>query len=175
MAYLVLAYLEIAREDYNLIQDFRKQNDKLYYSVVKPHFTIVFPVFDINENDFITEIINLSNEITAFDFEIKCATINKDSFSDYYHLLLVPDNGYSSIVKLHDKLYGEKLFKELRLDIDFIPHIAIANSKDKIVIKKMADEWNMKDFSIKGTFNKLTIVEYSDNLVLDLKEIQLKE
>ncbi|GAB4287776.1 MAG: hypothetical protein Kow0068_13570 [Marinilabiliales bacterium] len=175
MAYLVLAYPEIKKEDYNLIQEFRRQNDNLYFSVVDPHFTIVFPVFDTEENNFITEVVNKSKDCKSFNFEIKCTTVNKDSFSDYFHLLMVPDKGYSDIVKLHDKLYSDKLFKELRLDIDFIPHIAIANSQDKLVVKKWADEWNKKDFSIQGKVNKLTIVDYTENKVNDLKVILLKE
>ncbi len=44
MAFLVLAYPKIEQSDFDLIQDYRKENDGLFYSVVKPHFTIVFPV-----------------------------------------------------------------------------------------------------------------------------------
>ena len=55
MAYLIIAYPELSQEDYWLIQEFRKQND-FYYSIVEPHFTIVFPVFDIEKDLFINPI-----------------------------------------------------------------------------------------------------------------------
>ncbi|MCP2519846.1 hypothetical protein NLC82_01235 [Candidatus Aminicenantes bacterium AC-335-A11] len=56
MALLVLAFPEISKHDYEAIQNYRKENDELYYGVVEPHFTIVFPIFDIGENEFISEI-----------------------------------------------------------------------------------------------------------------------
>jgi hypothetical protein len=173
MAYCILAYPEINKEDYRLIQEFRRQND-LYYSVVEPHYTIVFPVFNFEKDSIVDELINNSSKMKPFDFEIKCATVNKDSFSDYFHLLLVPDKGYSDIVKLHDKCYSGILLKDLRLDIDFIPHIGIANSKDRYIVKKWADEWNSKNFTIAGTINTLTVIDYTENIVTDLISIQLK-
>jgi 2'-5' RNA ligase len=174
MALLVIAYPKIKNDDYQLVQEFRKQYDELLYSVVEPHFTFVFPVFDFEKNCFINETITKSKNVKPIDFEIKCSTVNSDPFSDYYHLLLVPDKGYSDIVKVHDKLYSGVFFKDLRLDIDFIPHIAIANSKDKLTVKKWADMWNSKDFTIAGTIKTLTVVDYIDNIVTDLVQIQLE-
>ncbi len=56
MAYLVVAYPEIEKENFDLIQNYRKKNDILSYSVIDPHFTIVFPVFDLSETSFLMEI-----------------------------------------------------------------------------------------------------------------------
>jgi hypothetical protein len=85
----------------------------------------------------------------------------------------VPDDGYSQIVKLHDKLYSGLLAAEHRLDIDFIPHIGIGTSPDRYECKRMADEWNKKDFNIRGRISKLTIIEYKDKTVTDLESIGL--
>lgn len=112
--------------------------------------------------------------MAKFDFIIRCATINKDAFSDYYHIFLVPDEGYSRIIKLHDKLYSDKLKNNLCLDLDFIPHIGIGNSIDKYTCKKMVDEWNEKDFSISGRITHLTIVNYKNSIVTELEDIELK-
>jgi 2'-5' RNA ligase len=174
MAYLVLAYPEISNSDFQIIQDYRKVNDELFYDVVKPHFTLVFPVFSLSETDFIAEIKKQTIHLTCFNFSIRCSTVNKDAFSDYYHTLLVPDEGYSNIIKIHDKLYGNKLIDELRLDIDFVPHIAIGNSLDKNKCKRMTDEWNNKNFEINGRVTKLTIVAFENNVVSKLTEIKLK-
>jgi hypothetical protein len=173
MAYLIIAYPQINEEDYRLIQEFRRQND-LYYSVVGPHFTIVFPVIDIEKDRFIDEAITNSLKIKTFDFEIRCTTVNRDFFIDCYHLLLVPDKGYSDIVKLHNKCYSGILSRDLRLDIDFIPHIGIANSKDPFMVKRWADEWNSKNFTISGSVNSLTVIEYTGNAVTGLVNLPLK-
>ena len=142
--------------------------------MVEPHFTIVFPVHDIAQEEFTREVKDKSQNLLKFDFVIRCATINKDAFSDYFHAFLVPDEGYSQIVRVHDKLYSEKLKDNLRLDIDFVPHIGIGNSKDKFLCKKMVDKWNEKEFSIQGTISLLTVVKYENNTVTKIEEIELK-
>ena len=173
MAYLVLAYPTLASKYFDQIQNYRKDHDELYFKIVEPHFTIVFPVFDISQDEFIREIKNKSVGLTKIDFVIRCATIKKDTFRDYFHTFLVPDEGYSRIVKLHDKLYCGKLKDNLRLDIDFIPHIVIGNSNDKSLCKKMVDKWNKREFSISGTISRLTIVKYEKDTVTKLSEIEL--
>jgi hypothetical protein len=174
MAYLVIAYPELKKNDFDKIQSYRELNDKLFFNVVKPHFTIVFPVFDKTETEFIDEIKLQTKSIEIITFNIKCSTINKDAFSDYYHSFLVPDEGFSKIIKLHDKLYCDKLKNNLRLDIDFIPHIGIGNSLDKHICKSMVDEWNKNDFSIEGTIKELTVVKYENNTVIKIERIELK-
>jgi len=105
-------------------------------------------------------------EITSDDFD-------RIQNCDYFHAFLVPDEGYSNIVKLHDKLYGDKLQNNLRLDLDFVPHIGIGNSRDKYLCKKMVDEWNRKEFSISGKITLLTIVSYENDTVTKIEEIEL--
>jgi hypothetical protein len=175
MALLVLAYPELSKSDFEKIQNYRKDHDELHYRVIEPHFTFVFPVFDITQNDFIKEVEARAQNVAAFDFTIRCATVSKDAFSDYFHSFLVPDQGYSNVVKLHDKLYSEKFLRNLRLDIDYIPHIGIGNSKDKFFCKKMADEWNSSDFLIEGRISNLSIVNYENNVVSHLKRLDLPE
>lgn len=86
----------------------------------------------------------------------------------------VPDEGYSRIVKLHDRLYSDKLKDNLRLDLDFIPHIGIGNSLDRYKCKKMVDEWNKEEFELRGTISRLKIVRYENDVVTTIEEIKLK-
>jgi hypothetical protein len=173
MALGVLAYPTLHDQDFELIQSFRKDHDELYYQVVHPHFAFVFPMDTCQKGEFLLEVAEKAQGFSPIHFNIRCATINKDSFLDYYHLLLVPDEGYSQVVKLHDSLYSGLFFPELRLDIDFIPHLGIANSKDKFLVKKWADQWNARDFTIKGSIDKLTVIEYDGKKLIDLKDISL--
>ena len=174
MSYVLITYPQLSKEDSELIDSYRKVNDELFYNVVDPHFTLVFPVFDKEQEDFIAEIKAKATGLKKFSFTVRCATINKDSFSDYFHAFLVPDEGFSNIVKMHDRFYSGKLINNLRLDIDFIPHIGIGNSKDKLLCKKMVDEWNEKEFAISGIIAALIIVKYEDGIVTPLEKIELK-
>lgn len=173
MALLVLAYPRIEKKDYEWIQKIRAAHDERYYSVVEPHFTIVFPVVDIEQDSLISHIEKKSKKIGTFYFAIRCAQIVKDSFSDYTDVFLIPEEGYRIFVKLHDALYTGPLEKDLRLDIPFIPHIGIANSLDARKCKKITDEINAQNPEIIGAVDKLSVVQYENDSVRTLKEIIL--
>ena len=162
MPYLVLAYPKLSKKDFHWIQNYRQEHDPRYYSVVKPHFTIIFAIDDIKEEKFVEEVRKQVNGIKKFDFVIKVATINQDYSGNYFHEFLVPDQGYSNIVKLHDKLYSGKFSNYLRFDIDYIPHIGIGNNDKAFISKKRIDELNSQDISIKGSIESLNrIYRYS--------------
>lgn len=174
MALGVCSYPKLRSNDYEIIQNFRKLHDELYYTIAEPHISFVFPIYEIEKETFFDEVIEKSQGAKKINFEIKCTTVNKDAVLDYYHLLLVPDKGFSDVVKLHDRLYSGIFFNYLRLDIDFIPHMGIANSKDKYKVKRWSDEWNQKEFIIKGTIDSLTIVDLTNNILKDLEKVKLK-
>ena len=169
----VINYPTIAPEDFNWIQSVRKQYDELYQEIINPHFTIVFPVFNFQEKAFIKHIKQAIQEIEAFDCVLRCAVLGDDAFSDYTHVFLVPDEGYSSIVKLHDRLYTGILTNELRLDIPFVPHIGIANSRNAQRCKQLVDELNAKSFEIRGKVEKLDVIWYEDDKVDVIEQIPL--
>ncbi|MEH1799260.1 MAG: 2'-5' RNA ligase family protein [Nostoc sp.] len=98
-------YPTISAFDFAWIQNVRKQHDELYLQVINPHFTLVFPAFNFLEAPFINHVQQVTQKTQAFDFVIRCAVLSNDVFSQYTHVFLVPDEGYSNIVKLHDCLY----------------------------------------------------------------------
>ena len=173
MALLVIAYPEFKQIDLDKIQTFRRAHD-FQYELVEPHFTFVFPL----TAPWTAE--NISNEIEKgikdyppFDFCLRCATINKDAFADLYHLFLVPDEGFSKILKLHDKLYEGKLFPHRSLDIDYLPHITAGNSKDSQECLAMVANWNSSEFEVWGRITHLDLIDSTKNRVQTVRRFQL--
>lgn len=173
MSLLALAYPRISDNDYQWIQEFREENDELYHGRIEPHFTLVFPVFNQRPETFIEEIKTRSSNHWRIEFAIRCAVMEKDAFTPYWHVLMVPDEGYSHIVKLHDDLYSGKLAEELRMDLPFIPHIGIGNSIEQWTCKELVDQINHLDLEIKGTINEINVVEYHEEYVETLEKIKL--
>ncbi len=173
MALLVLAYPELSKDDFVRIQAFRRVHDELYFKVVKPHFTLVSAEPNWSIKRFVEEIKNQTLEVQPFDFCLRCAKIDKDPFVDYYHAFLVPDEGYSDMVKLHDRLYGSALPSPRRLHVDFIPHLGVGNSRDPARCFDMARRWNQQDFAIPGRVRALDVVTYENRAVETVERIQL--
>lgn len=173
MAYIVVAYPKLEQNDFDFIQKYREQNDPRYFSVVEPHITLVFAIKDIDKDSFVSEVKDKIVGVEPFDFEIKVATINQNNDGKYYHEFLVPDTGYSNIVKLHDKLYSGLFAPHLRFDIDFIPHIGIGNSDEVHRSKQHIDELNAKGVSISGRLDSVDVIEFTDGKVATVERINL--
>jgi hypothetical protein len=172
-ALLVLAYPNLYENDKNWIDSFRKEHDHIFYGIVEPHFTIVFPTFGIKTEDFIEEIHNKSKNIHKFNFTIRCALINNDRLSEYHHIFLSPDEGNSNIVKIHDLLYSGIIRKTLRLDIDFFSHIGIGCYKDLEKCKSIVDMINEQNINIKGSITSLDIISFGERKVRQIEKIFL--
>jgi len=173
MSFLVLAYPEIKTEDFEWIQKIRSQHDELYYNLVEPHFTIVFPSTGIETDRFSSHVKKSIGDISSFRFVIRSAMVSDDRFVECFHTFLVPDEGWSDITKLHDRLYVDILAPQLRLDIPFIPHVGIGNSKDARRCKELADTINRGNIEIEGRVRSLDIVNYENDIVTELERISL--
>ncbi len=169
----VVSYPDFNEMGYPWIEEYRRLNDD-FYPLLAPHFSFVFPVFDMDDTDFIEEIKTRAEGFGKIDYRIKCAIRNNDLTSDYWHVLLVPDEGFSKVVKLHDTLYAGKLKKYERLDLDFIPHVGIANSTDPKECKRMVDEVNGMDINIRGTINRLDIIQNKGHEISTIEVVELR-
>jgi hypothetical protein len=173
MALLALSYPSIAENHWQWIQAIRTQHDTLYYDVVAPHFTLVFPTFNQDRQPFVEHIRRQLQGQPPISINLCCAIVVKDVLSDYTHTFLVPDQGFSDIVKLHDKLYRGMLAELLRLDIPYIPHIGVATSLDPQLCKRVADEINSQGICIPGSLRIIDIVNYANRTVTTLEQISL--
>jgi hypothetical protein len=72
MKLLAIAYPDISDNDFALIQNYRRDNDQLHYKIVRPHFTLVFPVADFSFADFSREI---KNQIVGTDKHSICNSL----------------------------------------------------------------------------------------------------
>jgi 2'-5' RNA ligase superfamily len=170
---LVVNYPIISKDDLAWIQNIRQQYDKLNFRAIDPHFTLVFSLIGIDRSTLISHIKQSILDIHPFEFTLRCAVLSNDVFSDYTHVFLVPDEGYSKIVKLHDRLYAAVLADQLRLDIPFIPHIGIANSLNVRSCKELVDRLNSQQFEIRGKIDQLDIIWSEGDLVETIESIQL--
>ena len=170
----VAAYPELSPDDYARIQAFRKRNDA-YYRVVEPHFTLIFPTDEWEVVPFIAEVRKQSAGFPAFDFCIRGAALNRDISGDYFHALLVPDEGHSQFLKLRYKLCVDRFFSYRALEVDFIPHMGVGNSKDRLRCLRMVESWNVADFAIPGRISCMDVANYENDTVETIQRIPLTQ
>jgi 2'-5' RNA ligase len=173
MALAVVNYPTLSEKDFRWIQSVREKYDKLFFNVVAPHFTLVFPTENISFELLFTHIQKVAERFEPFEFTIRCATVGDPDFMEHAHLFLIPDEGFSKMVKLHDAFYRGPLEPELRLDLPFVPHIGIASLPKPEACKKLADELNAQNFEIRGKVEMLDIIRYDGITTETIRQIGL--
>jgi hypothetical protein len=98
---LVVNYPTISDDDFSWIQDIRRQYDELNFRDINPHFTLVFPIIDIDRETLVSHVKQSTQCTQPFEFVIRCAVLCNDAFSRYTHVFLVPDEGYSNSETIH--------------------------------------------------------------------------
>ncbi|MBZ5499647.1 MAG: 2'-5' RNA ligase family protein [Acidobacteriia bacterium] len=173
MAICAVNYPTISSGDYEWIQSIRREHDALFFDVVRPHFTLVFPTENVEKSEFIAHVAEVAKRISPFDVVLRCAILGDPSFMDHAHAFLVPDEGFSDVVRLHDALYTGPLRAELRLDLPFIPHIGVASTPRIAECKAIVDDLNSKGFEIHARVEKLDIIGYDGNRTWTIEECAL--
>jgi 2'-5' RNA ligase len=174
MSLLAISYPDLSKTDFDRIQNIRLKYDREYIDIINPHFTLVFPVDDKPQEDFIKHITASVSSIKNISFVLCGATVHKDQLSNNWYLFLTPDEGYNDIIKLHDRLYTGLLKDNLRSDLPYIPHITIGLFDNARECKEAADFTNKEGISIAGEINSIDIIDFQNNLVEKIKKISLR-
>lgn len=173
MAYLVLAYPDIDKSDYDWIQEIRKNHDNRYFEVVEPHFTLVFSTNKLSLEDLTQHVKEKIEGLQAFEISLDSAKVVEDDSKEFFHEFLIPSKGLNEINKIHDELYTGSLESELRHDIPFIPHLGIGTSDEQQEAEKVVSLVMQEQRTITGAVSKITVVEFDGKKIVDIETIPL--
>lgn len=175
MALGVVNYPTLSDDDLAWIQSVRREHDALYFDVIDPHFPFVFPTDDVPESTLIDHVQRHARAFSAFEVVFRCAILGDSDFQDHAHAFLIPDEGFSDVVHLHDRLYTGPLASELRLDLPFLPHVGIANAPTPEACKAIVDDLNAQEFEIYGRVASLEVIGYDGETVWTIESFRLLE
>lgn len=173
MALAVVNYPSLSEEDYNWIQSVRQAYDSLYFDLIDPHIPLVFPTDGIQEAVLIDHVQRQVRHTSSFEVVFRCTLLGDPDFQDHAHAFLVPDEGFSEVVRLHDRLYTGPLTGELRLDLPFLPHLGIANASDPASCKEIVDRLNEEPFEIRGQVSQLDVIGFDGERIWSIEQIPL--
>ncbi|MGB1287965.1 MAG: 2'-5' RNA ligase family protein [Aggregatilineales bacterium] len=175
MALAIISYPTISDADRDWIKAFPEAHSKLLTPDTDPHFTFVFPFRGVSPDKVIAFAKEKLAAQAAIPFAIRAAIPVKEYESEYTYLYLVPDDGLSAMIRLHDYLYTDLLEKQLNLDIPFFPHITAGHARKADLVKEIADDINVQNREIQGTIETMSVVKTSRSGVEVLENIQLTE
>ncbi|HMA36743.1 MAG TPA: 2'-5' RNA ligase family protein [Chloroflexia bacterium] len=170
---VVVGYPELPASQLDWIAGIRRRYPALRYSVVAPHFTLVFPLAGADAAPVVAHLTTRLAGQPAIPFVVRSSMLTHDATSPDTYVLLVPDAGFSGIVKLHDRLYTGLLAPHLRLDIPFIPHITVGYAGEAALCKQIVDAINGQAIELHGTLTRLMLLNVAGAAVETLAHFDL--
>lgn len=109
---------------------------------VGPHVTLVFPTAATDATTATGHLAMVAGETPPLALAFRCALPVPDPSSGDTFIYLVPDEGFSALVRLHDRLYSGPFAEALHLDQPFIPHITLGRIAEIKLARALADDLN---------------------------------
>ncbi len=170
MSLIAVGYPQLQPVDLGVIQSIRCKHEP-NYRLLDPHVTLLFPVEGLESDSFQSHIEPIVRATAPIEFTMRSASLVKAMDVDEWYLLLTPDEGFSQIVKLHDRLYSGPFAPQLRREIPFIPHITLGRFDEWAPGQTLRDELNSKDLAICGRLESLQAIAWQPpeiNVVADI-------
>ena len=168
-----VSYPEVSDSDRERIEAFRRAHDVPYRDLIAAHFTMVFGVRDFDEDAYIKHVAAIARASGSIEFTCRYAMLGADDADDTAYVFLVPDEGYSSVSLLHDRLYTGPLEQFHRLDIPYIPHITIGTLQDRAEARELCARLNRDGVNISGRLNSLTVGALAGGEFVNLQRLAL--
>ena len=169
-----VAYPILKASDRESIDAFRKQHDERQNRVIAPHFTLVFACSAVGESEYFYHIQSVAEKTSEIPFRCRYAMLGADDQDETAYVFLVPDEGYSQISRLHDRLYGGPLASHLRLGLPYIPHITIGTLNSRIKAKALCDNLNAQGLEIEGLIRTISVGSVQAGVFKDLATFELQ-
>ena len=121
-----------------------------------PAFTLVFPGAEsaIDVTKHVEAVCMVTPRIR---FCLRSAIMVPENATGWYHVFLVPDEGFGAITRLHDRLHVGPLACCLRPEVPYIPHLTVATIKELDVARHLMASLNAKDLAISGRIDEIEV------------------
>jgi len=124
-----------------------------------PEFTLVFPGTGSPKREVVAHVEAVCAVTPRIRFCLRSALIVPDDTRGWFHVFLVPDEGFGAIVRLHDRLHVGPLACCLRPEVPYIPHLTIASVNELELARRIKASLNSQDLAIAGQLDELEMHE----------------
>jgi len=152
----VVAKPEFGKAELDWLTQLRKN---LAHSFGPPAFTLVFPGAEATTQEIIKHVKAACAATPRIRLCLRSAMIVPEHKMGWYHVFLVPDEGFGAVIRLHDRLHAGPLACCLQPDMPYIPHVTIASTRELDAARQTMAALNAKDLAITGRIDEIEVHE----------------
>jgi 2'-5' RNA ligase len=130
--------------------------EKRAHSWGPPAFTLVFPGAD-SADRVVRHVRTIGAATPRIRFCLRSAMIVPEAKTGWYHVFLVPDEGFGAIIRLHDRLHSGPLACCWRPDVPYIPHVTVASTREIDDARETMASLNARVLAIIGNVSEIEV------------------
>lgn len=172
---MVVTVPTMSATDRAYIQTLRKQYDPQGYSFIEPHFTLLSLPHNFSK-PVLTESLRIYLEQQAkVQFMLRTAIFMPPlNGHQAWYAFLLPEEGFSELMKLHRRLHSGQLQEMLDKNFPFIPHLTIGKFANQADCQRLVNAINATGLKLTGWIEKIVLMEALDNTAHVFAEVELR-
>lgn len=167
----VVAFPELGAADSAWIESIRAAHDVVGHELLGAHFTFVFGCTGVA-----IDVVERAARAAASHqgpIQFRLARAVSSTHGEFHYVFLCPDEGASSMIKVHESLHAGALAACVDRDQSFVPHLTVCKTPDAREAAQVLDHLRRSTFQIVGTLPALTVGVVLDNKFKRLREVPL--
>jgi len=147
--------------------------EKRAHSSGAPAFTLVFPGAESAE-EVVRHVEGVCAATSRIRLCLRSAMIVPEAKMGWFHIFLVPDEGFGAVIRLHDRLHTGPLACCWRPEVPYIPHVTVASTRDIDSARQVMAALNAKDLALTGRIDEIEVHERDGGAPRCLAKVPLK-
>lgn len=133
------------------------QREAHAHSPGPPEFTLVFPGAAAEADIVVAHVRAVCAATPRVSFCLRAAVIVPEPVLGWYHVFLVPEEGFAALIRLHERLNAGPLVACLRPEEPYIPHLTVASVKEFDLARRTKSALNAQDLAVAGRIDEVEV------------------
>lgn len=133
---------EIPADELQWIQELRQSRLAPPELDLAPHIPLVFPADVAVDDNLMMHMYGVAGSTQPFESVFRIAAPSADPLNGGWIVRLLPDQGLSKLMRMHNFLYTGPFDGRLNMDVPYIPHLTLARTETGEDAKTLCEELN---------------------------------
>jgi 2'-5' RNA ligase len=165
MPLAIVTFPEIPADERVWIEELRKTHLSAPEADVAPHVTLVFPAEIANDENLLMHMFGACGSTQPIDARFCIAAPMADPLNGGWTVQLLPDQGLSKLMRLHNFLYTGPIAEHLNLDVPYVPHLTLARTATGPQANALCEELNSNVIEVEARFSTVDILAIDGDTV----------
>jgi hypothetical protein len=165
---------EIPPSELAWIEDLRGKHLSSPETDIPPHVMLVYPAEFVMDENLTMHMYGVTGSTQPFEAIFRIAAPAIDPIHGGWRVQLLPDEGLSKLMRMHNFLYTGPIADHVNYDIPYVPHLTIARTETGPQANALCEELNSSIIEVSARFTTVKILRIEGGEVTTEAEHELE-